>query len=281
MHPSPPEHARFLHALLVALLVGGTLSVGGCGRAPAGDPSPFLPADTVAPAETDRDSALAVLTSMRRTAFDSAFARMTDYAVTHRVRTEQLAPSGSTAATREYAVRFVPGRADGTVLRRDSSGTFRSGGVFSSLSSSRPITARPPNPAPEVLADPPPYLAPRTREAFRYAVRPDTLSDGTSATAVLAQARPNDPGRDQDVRYACLIVTDEDRTLVGATVVRARRTLLFQEDSRITFQLQRPPGDSADAPWVPARLEVRARVDVPFRAPRQFRTLSAYSDYAR
>lgn len=281
MQPSSSEHARFLHAMLAAVLVGGAVGVGGCGSAPAGgQSSPFLPADTVAPAQTDRDSALAVLTSMRRAVFDSAFARMAGYVVTRRVRTEQLTPAGSTTAAREYAVRFVPDSVEGTVLRRDSTGAFQSGGTLGSLSSSRPVTARPPNPAPEALADPPPYLAPRTREAFRYAVRADTLLDGTPVTTVVTQARPNDPGRDQGVRFARLRLTREDHVLVGATVVRARRTLLFREDSRLTVRLRRAP-DGADGGWVPAATRFHAIVDVPFRASRQFRTVATYTDYAR
>ena len=280
MQPAFPERARFLHALLVgALVVGVGLGAGGCSSSPPGGPvSPFLPTDTVRTDETDRDSALAVLTNMQRAVFDSAYAALDTYSVTRRLRTERLADRDSVTATRTYTVRYPPAPASGTVQARDSSGTFSDGGMLSGLTSAGRPTERPQNVSSQALSDPPPYVAPRTREAFRYALDTATRPDGTPVQVVRVQARSNGPGRDQGVRFARLTLLRDSHELIGLTVVRAERALLFQEDSRLTVRLH--PA-STSGPWVPALVEFRARVDVPFRAPRQFRTVSRYTDYAR
>ncbi len=254
------------------------LGLGGCASSSDGPAAPFLPSDTIAAAETNRDSALAVLTSMDRTAFDSAFAALDAYTTTRQLRTEQLTPDGSVSATQTHTVRYPPAPAQGTIQARDSSGTFRAGGLLSSLASPEKPTARPNNVAPQALSDPPAYVAPRTREAFRYALAPDTGPDGRPVQVVRVQARANGPGRDQGIRFARLTLLRDTHELIALTVVRAERSLLFWEDSRLTVRLRPAP----DAPaWLPARVRFRARVDVPFRAPRQFHTVSQYTEYAR
>jgi len=273
------EHARFLHAILAGLLfMMGSLGGLGCATSPADrPPAAFAPADTVSASPAERDSALSVLTSMRRTAFDSAFAALDGYGFTRHVRTEQLAPSGTTTAVQSYKVSYQPNAERGTLQRHDSTGAFRDGGLLASLSSPRRRTERPANRAAEALPDQPAYLAPRTRDAFRYSIRPDSLRDGTPTYVVAAQAR-----REEGVRYARLTLTRPSHTLIGLTVVRAERALLFREDSRLHIRLRRAPDTPSMSPtwdWVPHVTRFRAVVKVPFRAPRQFRTVSAYYNY--
>ena len=278
MHPPRSEHARSLHALVGVLLLVGGVGLAGCGG-PADRPAPaFVPADTITSA-VGRDSALAVLTSMRRTAFDSAFAALDRYAVTRYVRTEQLSPSGAVTALRSYAVQYPDGRRDGpgTVQRRDSAGTFRRGGLFGRAAPARNPAERPANVAGQVLPDQPAYVEPRTREAFRYALGTDTLEDGPPVYVLEATARDRGTGREQGVRYVRLLVDRASRELIGLTTVRADEVLLFRENSRFHLRLRRAPG--APQNWVPLVTRTRASVHVPFRTPRQFRTVSAYYNY--
>lgn len=271
MHPPLFERAFSLHVLGMVLVLGGLLLGGtGCTSSDRVE-SPFLPSDTIASA-VDRDSALAVLTSMRRTAFDSAFARLGDYAVTRFVRTEQLTPAGNTTAVRSYEVRYSPGAEQGTIQRRDSSGTFRDGGLFGRVAPARDPGARPENVAAQILPDQPTYVEPRTREAFRYALRAETVR-GTPIYVLEATARVYGTGQDQAVRYARLHVHRPSRQLIGLTLVRDDEVLLFGEDSRMRLDLQR----TTDGTWVPRESRVRAVLRVPFRTPRQFRTVSSYT----
>jgi hypothetical protein len=233
-----------------------------------------LPSDTIA-TTVERDSALAVLSSMRRAAFDSAFASLHDYGVTRSVRTEQMTPSGTIAALRSYTLRYPSSAERGTILKRDSAGTFRDGGLLGWSAPSRSPRERPANVAAQTLSDEPAFVEPRTREAYRYALRTDSLQDGTPVYLIDATARDRGTGRDQSVRYVRLVLDRETRTLIGLTMVRAGRVLLFEEDSRMYVRLQRAP----DGRWVPHVTRVRAVVDVPFRTPRQFRTVSAYYGY--
>lgn len=273
MHPPLFERAFSLHVLGVALVLGGLLLGGtGCTSSSGGE-SPFMPSDTIT-SSVGRDSALAVLTSMRRTAFDSAFVRLSNYAVTRSVRTEQLTPAGATTAVRSYEIRYAPGAERGTIERRDSSGTFREGGLFGRVAPESDPAARPENVAAQMLPDQPAFVEPRTREAFRYALRATTVR-GTPVYTLEATARARGTGQDQAVRYARLRIHRPSRQLIGLTLVRDEEVLLFGEDSRMRLGLQRTAGGA----WVPRESRVRAVLRVPFRTPRHFRTVSAFYEY--
>jgi len=275
MHPPPLKRVCSLHVLGTVLLLGSVLLGGiACTESGGRASSPFVPSDTLTSA-VDRDSALAVLTAMRRTAFDSAFVRLSDYAVTRSVRTEQMTPAGTTTAVRSYEIRYQPGNEHGTIQRRDSSGTFHGGGVFGRVAPNRDPRGRPPNVAAQLLPDQPAYVEPRTREAFRYALQADSLSGEIPVYVLEVTARAHGTGKDQGVRYARLLVHRPSNELIGLTLVRDDQVLLFGEDSRMSVRLRRAP----DGTWVPHVARVRASVDIPLRAPRQFRTVSAFYAY--
>lgn len=276
MHPPRFERVHFLHVRLAALLFVGVVVLQGCTSSPARPDAALMPADTITSA-VDRDSALAVLSSMRRTAFDSAFVDLDEHAFTRYVRTEQLDPAGRATAVRSYELRYPAGIGSGTIQRRDSVGTFRSGGILGGVAPDRNPTERPANLTAQMLPDQPAYVEPRTREAFRYALQSDTLLDGTPVYVLEATARNYGTGRDQGVRYARLRIDRASRELIGLTMVRADAVLLFGENSRFTVHL-RPATDDSQT-WVPYLTRVRASVTVPFRAPRQFRTVSAFYAY--
>lgn len=278
MQPPPPERARFLHTVVGGLLLL-TLAVGSLGctdhSLPSGTYSSFGPIDTIATSEVPRDSVLAVLNQLNRTAFDSAFAQLDAHAVTRHVRTEQMDTTGATTASRMLTLRYPPGDTSGTIQRADSAGTFRQGGLLSSITPAQRRTARPANLALQALADQPPYLAPRTQEAYRYALRRDSLLDGRPVLVVDAKRRSDERGADQDIQYARLTIDRASHELVGLTTARRSRILLFRENSQLTIRLRPAPNDG----WVPHLTRFRALVDVPFRAARQFRTVSAYYAY--
>ena len=275
MQPTRSEHARSLHALLGCLLLVGTgLGGGGCTSSPEPATATFRPTDTLT-TTVGRDSALAVLSSMRRAAFDSTFAALGDYTVTRSLDTEQLDTTGAVTARRHYVLRYPPGEAVGTIQRSDSTGRFRTGGLLAQVAPATSPTDRPPNLAAQILSDDPPYVDPRTREAYRYTLGTETGPDGAPAYVVEATVRDQGTGREQSVRYARLLLDRTTRELVGLTLVRIDDGLLFSEYSRFTLRLQQLP----DGTWVPAESRVRAYLHVLFRAPRYFRTVSTFSDY--
>lgn len=282
MQPCPSKSARFLQMIGGGLLLAALSTVGtGCTDRPPSDGgySPFGTVDTILATDMPRDSILDVLTGMNRVAFDSAFVRLDEYAFTRRVRTEELDTTGATTAYRTLTVRYPPGDGSGTVEQADSSGSFRQGGALSSITPSQRRTSRPGNLAQQSLDDQPAYLAPRTREAYRYALRRDTLFDGTPSYVIEAKARSSGQGADQGIRYARLTLDRQSLELVGLTSARISQILLFHEKSLVTLRLQRGPNDGRG--WVPHVTRFRALVDVPFRSARQFRTVSAHYDYER
>ncbi len=276
MQPALSKRARFLHIIVGGwlLIVGGL----GCTSPPEhdGEYAAFGALDTIEATDVPRDSVLAVLSRLNRAAFDSAFARLDAYAVTRHVRTEQLDTTGATTAYRTRTLRYSPGTGPGTIQRADSAGRFRAGGLLSSIAPDESRRARPGNLAGQALSDQPAYLAPRTQEAYRYALRRDSLLDGTPTHVVEAKVRFDERGADRSIQYARLTISRASHELVGLTTTRASQILLFRERSQITLRLRRAP----DETWVPHLTRVRAVVDVPLRAPRQFRTVSAYRGYA-
>lgn len=283
MQPLRPKRARFLHVIVGGLLLVG-ISLGGGGgdnpAPPSGTYAPFGPIDTIATADAPRDSVLAVLARLDRTPFDSAFATLAEYAVTRHVRTEQLDTTGTTTAHRTRTLRYPPGSQTGTVQRADSAGSFLDGGILSGIAPAQQRTDRPANLIAQTLPDQPAYLVPRTQEAYRYALRRDSLLDGMPVFVVEAKARSDERGADQGLRYARLTIDRASNALVGLTTARRSRILLFRENSQITIRLRRAPDGVRPDAWVPHLTRFRAVVDVPFRSPRQFRTVSAYYGYA-
>lgn len=283
MHPFHFEHARSLHVLgAVLALIAVSLGIQGCTSSSPPDRSevPFMPSDTITSA-VDRDSALTVLSDMRRSAFDSAFAVLDEYEMTRYVRTEQLTPAGATTAVRSHTLRYPKGDTTvaATIQRHDSLGAFRGGGFLEWATPERNPTDRPSNVAAQVLPDQPSYVEPRTREAYRYALRGDTLRTGTPVYVLEATARDWGTGREQSVRYVRLLIERASRQLIGLALVRAGDGLLFGENSHMSLRLRQAPGSRRG--WVPHVTRVRVSVHVPFREPRQFRTVSAYYHYRR
>lgn len=273
MHPPRFKHACFLHLLVVGLALGGALGLQGCTSSGRPDTA-FAPEDTLS-STVDRDSALAVLTSMRRTAFDSAFAALDDYAVTRYVRTEQLDPAGVATGVRSAVVRYPKGPDRGSIRRLDSIGTFRDGGLFGRAAPDRGRGGRPADLAAQILPSQPAFVEPRTREAFEYGLQSDSVSGVTPVYVLEVVARTSGTGRDQGVRHARLLIDRASKQLIGLALVRAEQVLLFGEQSQMSLRLQRAP----DGTWVPHIARIRTFVRVPFRAPRQFRTVSAFYDY--
>lgn len=277
MHPPPADHVHSLRTdglggvLLVVLLALGGL---GCATEP---PTPQLlgPDDALFTAsETERRAALAVLDSLQQGVITTAFDRLPGYAFSHRVHAAQRTPDGALTAQRTEVLRFPPSDSASRPLRvrLDSAGAFDAGwmGGFSSAPSEQPV-----NRAQYVLPDDAAYLAPRTREAFRYRLRPDTALGGRRVRVVEVRAQPGELGADRAVRHARLFVEPATYELVGLYLVRADASLLFREDSRAFTALHPAP----DSGWVPGRTTLDVRLKIPFRAPRQFHLDAAFSAY--
>lgn len=254
------------------LTLGLVTALVGCrGATSTGGTSEFAPRDTLAtPSSAERDSALALLQRMERTVFDSAFVRLEGRGFTRRVRTEQLAPGGSIRAWRERVLRYPPA-GPASMVDTDSMGTFESG--IDALSRESDPTARPGNLATSAFPDKPAYLTARTQEAFAYHLLDDTLGTQPVRTVVV---RPRDTptGQEQSLRYTRLHIHPATNQLLAAYAVRAERVLLFREDSQLYVRLRPVNGT-----WLPHVTRFRARVDIPFRSPQQFRTTSDYGGW--
>jgi hypothetical protein len=280
MQPVHPEHVRFLHsawAARLALVLALVLSTGlvGCGDDASREAALFAPSDRPdPPPPAERDSALALLGRMQRTAFDSAFAHLDRYGFLREMRTEQQDPSGGVTAWRTRTLRYPSDGTAPAVVRGDSMGTVSSS-LLAPFTSSGP-EPRPTNVATYAFPDDPAYLSDRTQGAFHYGLAPPTSVDGQAARVVEIHPKPTPDGRDQVIRFARLTLARGTNELLAAHTVRSERVLLFAENSEFVLRLQRSPDRQT---WVPAATRFQARVDVPFRSPRRFQTESTYSEY--
>lgn len=271
---------RLLSLLSAALLLVFSALSAGCGEKPSEARQPFYPASEHAfqervpsAQEASRDSVLALLQSLRAEAIDTAFAQLTTLAFTRRVRTEQL--DGDRVVASRTRVQRYPGggAASPTLLRRDSSGTFDFGFLERFVgpgAEQESAVARPPN----VVPDDPAYLSPRNREAYTYRLLPDTTLSGRTVQVIDVQARP-DAEEKPSIRHARFYVDRVSGRLVAVRLARAKRTLLFDEDSQFFMRLQPGP----DGRWVPHSTRYQTRLHLLLGTPRQFRTAASYTRY--
>lgn len=268
----------------------------GCGRATSGGgPSPFTPSDLPpSPSEENRARAIALLDSMQRTTFDSAFVRLQNLAFTRTVRTERLRP-GTTVdapgaptdpaqvrAFREREITYRPagstspngGPFEVQVTRADSSGSFDAS-VLGRFAPTSDPTGVPTNLATQAFPDDPAYLSEKKHEAFQYAVRSATY-DGVPAHVVTITVRPKDTGTEPSARYARLTLHRDTYQLLAVHTVYTERTLLYGQDTVFAISLRRGPGDA----WVPRETHFRALLKMILRDPFDIRTTSTYQSFA-
>lgn len=222
----------------------------------------------------ERSAALTVLDSLQQNTLPAAFDRLSRYAFTHRVHTVQRTPDGTVTARRTEVLRFPPpdSAQRPLLLRTDSSGSFDGGWLDAFAPEGRGgLIDR----AQYVLPSDPAYLEPRTREAFRYRLRPDTTFGDRTVRVVELRAQPGELGADRAIRHARLFVEPDTYELVGLYLVRAEASLLFREDSR-TFTHLRPAPDSG---WVPATTHLDARLAMPLRTAQFYRLDASFSAY--
>jgi hypothetical protein len=274
--PEPVHSLRNGHVLQAVFGVLVVLSVLGCSTE---SPRATMLGPNDAPFEAstaERSAALAVLDSLQHGTMETAFDRLARYAFTYRVHTAQLASDGAVVARRTEVLRFPP--SDSTqrplLVRADSSGSFE-GGWFDVFAEGRdgdlPLTDR----AQYVLPDDPAYLAPRTREAFRYRLLPDTSLHGQRVRVVEIHAQPGELGADRVIRHARLFVEPDTYELLGLYLVRTEASVLFREDSRTLARLRPAP----DSGWVPATTRLEARLKMPLQAAQSLRMEASFFAY--
>lgn len=278
--------SRVLASAVVLVGAVAALALTGCqsGASARPDAGLSLPPDTLAaPSAAEREAALARLRTMQRTVFDSAFVRMRRFRFARHQHTEHLTATGAVAASKTRTVRYTPKTDAPVVEQADSTGMFPQP-TLSTFGPESTLAEGPTNIATDAFPEDAAFLSPRTQDAFRYWLRPDTL-DGVPVDAVIVRPAPTPDGAERSVRYARLALLPNTGQLVDAYMVRAATVLLFQEQSRLRIQLRRAPAPDgvagASGPWVPHLARVHTRVDLPFRDPRVFRTASTYTNYAR
>jgi len=223
---------------------------------------PFLAAcgGEHAPAVADpaADSAFALLASLDPRAVDEAYRRLDRYAYTVTVRL-----TAEDAGGRREARCTLAGRPGAGTRVVSSEGEEAFGG--------HPCGERILNPLPRLLPDEPAFLAPRSREQYRYlartrARRVDTLGGSWQLRVVEARLWPG-AFEEQPIRRARFLVDAATGRLLGVEVERASTAALFDEGGRVTVHLQPGP----DGALVPARALAETRVNVPGAPLRRLR----------
>lgn len=300
MQPPRFKRVRFLKnaerfrstvsAGVLALLVAALLLTGCGGSTSAGGPSPLEP-DTMpdVPSEEIRAETIALLDSMTRTAFDSAFVELGKRPFNRITRTERLDSAGSVLAFREQTLRYERTRPasssaasssaspeyEVSVIRSDSSGNFDAA-VLGRFAPTSEDGQPPSNLALQAFPDDPAYLSARKREAFHYTHR-DATYEGEPVHVVTIWAKPGEGGTEQSARFAELTVHRTTNELFAAETVYAERTMLYRQDTRFEIRLR----EGASGVWLPGETSFRATLDMLLRDARHFRTTSTYAASSR
>ncbi len=262
-------NVRFPIPVVVALTF---LALMGCGR-----PTNETPLLTDPAALAERDSVLAALHAVDRSAFDHAFETLNRYSFTRHLRTEQLGDDERVIAFTERVVRFEREH-DGhraILVDADSGGSFDYG-FFRRFVSNDTKDIVPVDLAPYLLPEDPPYLLPRNRDAFAYRFLPDTLLWDVTARVIEVRAQPGS-GDEQSLRRVRLYVDRTTGSLIALDVDRTDRALLFREESRYFVHIRPTQWEE----WVPHTTRYRTRIRTPFQKSRQFRTTATYFEFER
>ncbi len=283
------ECFRSIFSAGVLALFATALVLTGCGGSTsAGGPSPLEP-NTVpgVPSEEIRVETIALLDSMNRSAFDSAFVELGKRPFNRTVRTERLDSTGSVLAFREQTLRYdlpqaqpasssnEPTPYEVTVIRSDSSGNFDAA-VLGRFSPTSEEGQPPSNLAVQAFPKDPAYLSTRKREAFHYTHRDETY-EGEPVHVVTIWAKRGEGGTEQSARFAELTVHRVSNELLVAQTVYAERTMLYRQDTRFEVRLRDGPGGV----WLPGETTFRATLDMLLRDARHFRTTSTYTASSR
>ena len=240
-----------------------------CGTAPRGSDEA---ADVPDPAA--RDSALAVLDGLDEAPFRAAFERLPELPHRRFQRTSQRDAEGHLRAVARRTFRFAPGNGLALVAS-DTSGAFDYGYLAAFADADDAEPAAPTELLDALLPEDPAYLAARTRSAFRYRLRPDTVLWQRPARVVEIRAAPGE-GDGQNIRRARLYLDAETGALVALSLSRRGRALFFGETTDLYAGLRPAEGGT----WLPHQTHVRTRLDGPLRPPQRLETLTAYYAFA-
>lgn len=253
-----PLLRRSLCIGLLALLAGA------CGTAPRGSE------DVAVPDPAARDSALAVLDGLDEAPFRTAFERLPERPHARYQRTAQRDAEGHLQAMIRRTFGYTPGRGL-ALLAADTSGAFDYGYLAGFADADATEPAAPGELLDALLPEDPAYLAARTRSAFRYRLRPDTVLWQRPARVVEIRAAPGE-GDGQNIRGARLYLDAETGALVALALSRRGRALFFSETTDLFASLRPAP----DGTWRPHLTHVRTRLDGPLRPPQRLETVTTY-----
>jgi hypothetical protein len=218
-----------------------------------GDPAPEVGAP--------EDAAFALLAALDAGAVAEAYRRLDRYAYTVELRLTEENAEGRRQAVRRLARRRGP--AGGATRVVASEGDFDEEAWGASVA----------DPLPRLLPDEPPFLAPQSREQYRYTVGPDTVVSGRRLRVVEARLRP-EAAEEQALRRVRYFLAPGSYQVLGVEVERASTSALFDEAGRAAVYLLPGPGGAP----VPALAVAETTVDVPGEPPRRLRLEQRFSD---
>lgn len=255
--------------VVLLVIASAFLAASGC-TAPDGAPSRYAPpADTSAWSATG-SAVVERLDTLDFVVMDSAFAALPRLPLTRTLRTDVFTPNDSIRAQLHQTWRHRPGAAP-ELLDETQTGTLPDHDLWGLAPQSEPGTL-PGNVVRDAYPDEPAFLEARNQPAYQYGMRRDTLAPNIPVDRIEVVARDTEDGRRMAIPYARIDVLPGTETVVSTYLVRAERTLLYDEDSLFYIALQ--PGPKGQ--WLPHITRFRARVDVPLRPVESVQTVTTF-----
>lgn len=221
--------------------------------------------------EQPEDKAFSVLLALRQDVLFEAFSNLEQARYTMFLRTEQYDTSNSLEAHSERVVQYGSrdGLSESTIIHDETTGVFNESPLHALLTSNSPMLD--PSDFPTyILPDDPAYLSPRNRADYSFRMLEDTLLWNHRLSRIEIVALPS---TQLPIRKAKLLFDPSTQDIVGYSLERKERRLLFHESSQLSLQL-RPFKNQ----WIPHLSRSVALVRTPLQDPVVVRSSVAFFD---
>lgn len=247
----------FLFAcVLLTGCIGNEIGSGGGSEAPQ-----YAPADTLA---------VGALIRADRMLIDDAASGLLDYEYVRERSVSVVDEAGKELLRRSHTTRFYGPNSDRQADVQSDNASGTKDAAFWAAFEAGPTVEDTVDWSRRLLEDDPVVLSDQGMAYYRYSVLADTTIGGSDVMRIESSVLP---GADRSgIQWARFYIEREERQLVGFELHYVQQSLLFDEDSRFRYMLQK----AFDGTWIPSRVDITTFLNLPLSKGQYFDLTATY-----